>query len=67
MQRSLSLDEIEALIEYSRGKFEEERFPFAPALRPVREALTKVDPKSASLSPNQPNVPSLVTQRKKRR
>jgi hypothetical protein len=69
MQRSLSPDEIEALIEYARGKFEEERFPFAPALRSVREVLVKVDPKPAPAPqpPRKPYVPSLVMQRNKRR
>jgi len=36
--------EIEQLLLYARGKLEEERYPYAPALMPVREMLEKVDP-----------------------
>jgi hypothetical protein len=38
-------DEIHGLIAYARGKFAAEPHPFAPALRPIREALAKIDPK----------------------
>ena len=48
----LSDEDIQHLIGYARGKFEEERYPFAPALRPVRTVLEKVDPK-----PNQEPPP----------
>jgi hypothetical protein len=41
---SLTDDEIRHLLSYARGKFETERYPFAPALKPVREVLAKVDP-----------------------
>jgi hypothetical protein len=43
---TLSPHEIEALLAYARGKFEDERYPFAPALRPVREALAKIEPEA---------------------
>ena len=36
---NLSEDEIRHLLSYARGKFETERYPFAPALRPVRDVL----------------------------
>ena len=42
---NLSDDEIHGLIAYARVKFADERYPFASALRPVREALAKLDPK----------------------
>ena len=32
-------DEITILIDYARQKFAEERYPLAPAPRPVRDAL----------------------------
>jgi hypothetical protein len=45
MSLSLSDEEIHGLIAYARDKFADERCPFAPTLRPVREALAKLDPK----------------------
>ena len=39
MPPTLSPDEIQALLAYARDKFEDERYAFAPALRPVRDAL----------------------------
>jgi hypothetical protein len=33
----------QALLAYARGKFEDELYPFAPALRPVRDVLAKID------------------------
>src|SRR5689334_1482062 len=36
MPPTLSPDELEALLAYARDKFEDERYPLAPALRPVR-------------------------------
>jgi len=42
---NLSDDEIHSLMAYARGKFAGEPYPFAPALRPIREALAKLDPK----------------------
>jgi hypothetical protein len=66
---NLSDPEIEQLLRYARGKFEEERYPFAPALRPVREVLEKVDPRPKPEPPaaRKPYVPSLVLQRKNKR
>ena len=45
MSLDLSDDEIHGLIAYARDKLGDERYPFAPALRPIREALAKLDPK----------------------
>ena len=66
---NLTNDDIEHLISYARGKFEEERYPFAPALKPVREVLAKLDPEPslAPLPPKRPYVPSLVLQRRNKR
>jgi hypothetical protein len=66
MSLSLSDDEIHGLIAYARVKFADERYPFASALRPVREALAKLDPKPVPQppAPKKPYVPSLVLQRK---
>jgi hypothetical protein len=38
-------DEIHGLIACARSEFAAEPYPFAPALRPIREALAKLDPK----------------------
>jgi len=45
MSLNLSDEEIHGLIAYARDKFANESYPFAPALRPIREALVKLDPK----------------------
>ena len=45
MSLNLTDGEIHGLIAYARDKFGDERYPFAPALRPTREALAKLDPK----------------------
>jgi len=57
------------LIDYARGKFAAERYPFAPALRPIRETLAKLDPKPKAepSAPKKPYVPSLVLNKGKRR
>ena len=54
---------------YARGKFAAERYPFAPALKPIRETLAKLDPKPVAEppAPKKPYVPSLVLQRKNKR
>ena len=67
--RNLTDEEIDHLVSYVRCKFEDERYPFAPALRPVREVLSKLDPKPLPNppSPRKPYIPSLVAQRKRRR
>jgi hypothetical protein len=41
----LSPEEFAAIIAYAGQKFAEERYPLSPGLRPVREALAKLDPK----------------------
>jgi hypothetical protein len=66
---NLSEDEIRHLVSYARGKFETERYPFAPVLKPVREVLAKVDPKPTREPPKAPKpyVPSLMMERKKGR
>jgi hypothetical protein len=48
--------------------YAEERYPLAPALRPVREALAKLDPKLAPepLPERKPFVPSTVMRKKRR-
>jgi hypothetical protein len=69
MPPNLSDDEIHGLMAYARDKFGDEPYPFAPALRPIREALAKLDPKPKPepLPPGKPYVPSLVLQRKNKR
>ena len=69
MSLSLSDDEIHGLIAYARDKFGDEPYPFAPALRPIREALAKLDPKPKPepLPPRKPYVPSLVLAKKNKR
>jgi hypothetical protein len=39
----LSEDETRTLIDYSRRKFAEERWPMSPALRPVREIMCEAN------------------------
>jgi hypothetical protein len=69
MSPNLTDDEINGLIGYSREKFAAERYPCAPALRPIGEVLAKLDPtpKPEPLPPQKPYVPSLVLQRKNKR
>jgi hypothetical protein len=63
---NLTDDETDVLIAYARRKFAEERYPLAPALRPVREALPKLDPKPEPLPPAKPCEPSTVLRKKRR-
>ena len=69
MSLDLSDDEIHGLIAHARDKFAAERYPLAPALRPIREMLAKLDPKPIPQppEPKKPYVPSLVLQRKNKR
>jgi hypothetical protein len=69
MSLNLTDDEIHGLIAYARGKFASEPYPFGPALRPIREALAKVNPqpKPEPLPPQKPYVPRVVLQRKNKR
>jgi hypothetical protein len=62
---NLTDDEIRHLVSYARGKFETERYPFAPALK----VLAKVDPKPKlePLPPRKEYIPSLLMQKKGRR
>jgi hypothetical protein len=68
MSTDLGAEDTQALIGYARQKFAEERYPLAPALRPVREVLAKLDPKPepVPLPPAKPYEPSLVAQRRKK-
>jgi hypothetical protein len=45
MPPNLSDDEVHGLMAYARDKFGDEPYPFAPALRPIREVPAKLDPK----------------------
>ena len=65
----LSPDNTQTLIDYARRKFAEEPYPFTPALKPVREALAKLDPKPKPepRPPRKPSVPSLVLNKGKKR
>ena len=64
----LSPEESAALIAYARQKFAEERYPLSPVLRPVREALAKLDqkPPPEPLPPAKPRVPSTLVRKKRR-
>ena len=64
----LSPEESAALIAYARLKFAGERYPLAPMLKPVREALAKPDPKPEpmTLPPAKAHVPSPAVQRRKK-
>jgi hypothetical protein len=55
----LSVSETEVIFEYARRKFAKERFPLAPALRPIREALEKLSLKPVPIPkpPAKPYVP----------
>lgn len=64
----LSAVETQLLIDYARRKYAEERWPLATELRPIREALAKLDPNSEpapALIPK-PYVPSILAKRKRR-
>jgi hypothetical protein len=69
MPLDLTDDEIQALIDYARRKFAEERWPLSPELRPIREVLEKLDPKPkpAPFPPRKPHVPSMVLHKGKKR
>jgi len=67
MQIELSPEDIQALIEYARRKFLEERWPLSPELRSIRAALGKMEPKPEPLPAPKPYVPSTLAMRKKRR
>jgi hypothetical protein len=69
MSLNLTNDEIHGLIAYARDKFAAESYSFAPALRPIREALAKLDPQPVPQppAPKKPYVPSLVLAKKNKR
>ena len=69
MSLNLSDEKIHDLNAYARDKFAAEQYPFTPSLRPIREALAKLDPKPIPQppEPKKPYVPSLVLQRKNKR
>jgi hypothetical protein len=61
MTRELSDDETAALARYLRQKLDDERFPLAPRLDPVKAILEKLDPpaqRSDPLPPLMPGSPS---------
>ncbi len=64
-------DETRTLVDYARRKFADERWPLSPALRPVREALEKLDPAEPEPEPApaapKPYEPSTLAKRKKGR
>lgn len=62
MYPDLTDGEISGLIGYAREKFAAEKYPFAPALRTIREVLAQLNPtpKPEPLPPRKPYVPSLV-------
>jgi hypothetical protein len=62
-----SPEDIQILIDYARQRFEEERWPLSPALRPVREALDRMFPKPepTPLPPAKPYEPSWATRKKR--
>jgi hypothetical protein len=64
---NLDAEDLQHLISCARGKFEAEQYPFAPALRPVRDVLSKAKPKVEPRPPQKPYVPSLLMTRRKRR
>jgi len=68
MISQLTDDEIWTLIDYARRHYREERFPLSPELRPVREALAKLDPKPKPQPrpPARPHEPSTLLRRKRR-
>lgn len=69
MQPELSPSDTQALIEYAKRKYAEERWPYATELRGIREALAKLDPKPNPVPPPTPRpyVPSSLARRKNRR
>jgi hypothetical protein len=69
MSLNLSDDEIHGLIAYARDKFAAERYPFAPTLRPIREALAKLDtkPKPRTAHAKDPPCRAWYSGRQKRR
>ena len=69
MQSELSPVETQALIEYAKRKYAEERWPLAIELQPIRDVLAKLDrkPEATPAAIARPYVPSTLAKRKRRR
>jgi hypothetical protein len=59
--------EREAIANLVREKVQNTRFPFAPALAPLKSALLKLDPAWAKVVPPLPSGPMVGSRRKPRR
>jgi hypothetical protein len=59
MTLDLTDDEAAALARYLRGKLDDERFPFAPRLDPLKAILAKLDPPAPRPEPPSPLRPSM--------
>ena len=67
MNVELNDDQVQCLINYARRNFAEERYPLAPALRPIRALLERLAPDTAPMPPpNPPGEPSLLLRKKQR-
>lgn len=53
----LTDDELAAVVASVRRTLDEDRYPLAPRLKPLRAALAKLDPASAPKPPPQPKPP----------
>jgi hypothetical protein len=67
MHPVLTDEEGMCLIDYARRKFDEERYPLAPALRPVRLLLERVAANTERAPPPKPPGEPSWAKRKKRR
>lgn len=63
---AFSDEETRTFFDYARRKFAEERWPMSPALRSVREALGKIEPKPEPAPPPVRWVNNMIGQRKRR-
>jgi hypothetical protein len=67
-QTELSPEETAILIDYARRKYAEKRWPLAPELRSVRDAIEKLRGKrELPVAPAKPYEPSTVLRKKPRR
>lgn len=66
MPFALTHDDLATIIAYAKQKFADERYPYSPALKPVRDALAKLQPKPEPAPPPKPFVPSTLMQKKRR-
>jgi hypothetical protein len=68
MNSELNDEEVQRLIDYARRKFAEERYPLAPALRPIRRLMERLGSNPQPMPPPKPpGEPSLALRKKKRR